>query len=162
MSDASPIAADAIRLRNVDAGDLDALFEIQCDPDANLMAAVIPRSREKFMEVWNSVLADPEVVAKVIVLDGRLVGSISRFSRDGVSFIGYWIDRAYWGRGIASHALALLLPLLPERPLHARVAAHNAASLRVLQKYGFEIVSTEFAPANERFLACEEVLLVLR
>jgi RimJ/RimL family protein N-acetyltransferase len=43
-----------------------------------------------------------------------------------------------------------LLDLVPARPLHARVASDNAASLRVLQKSGFKAIGTEnsFAPGR--------------
>jgi RimJ/RimL family protein N-acetyltransferase len=39
--------------------------------------------------------------------------------------ITYWIDRSVWGQGIASQALALLLDLVPVRPLYARAASDN-------------------------------------
>ena len=36
--------------------------------------------------------------------------------------VGYWLGRAYWGRGYASRALALLLDEVTDRPLIAHVA----------------------------------------
>jgi len=36
-----------------------------------------------------------------------------------------------------------ILSEVPERPLHARVAEHNVASLRVLAKCGFSVVVEE-------------------
>jgi RimJ/RimL family protein N-acetyltransferase len=56
--------------------------------------------------------------------------------------IGYWIDRAYWGRGVATAALSTFLRLEQTRPLYAGVAKHNAASLRVLQKCGFTFLQS--------------------
>jgi RimJ/RimL family protein N-acetyltransferase len=53
------------------------------------------------------------------------------------------IDRAFWGRGIATAALSAFLSLEQTRPLHAGVAKHNIASIRVLQKCGFKITSVE-------------------
>ena len=49
----------------------------------------------------------------------------------------------------------------PERPLFARAAAHNAASLAVLKKLGFTEVSrdVEYAPGVGREV--EEIVLVL-
>ena len=152
---------DSISLRPIAPSDLEALFQIQLDPDGNALAAVIPRNREAFMEIWSQILTDPNTITRAILLNDSLVGSISRFGREGEHFIGYWIDRPYWGRGIASRAVSLFLPLIPERPLHARVASHNTASLRILQNNNFKIVSTESAPATDRFLACEECLLIL-
>jgi len=45
--------------------------------------------------------------------------------------------------------------------LFARVAAHNAASLRALERNGFAIASRRHAPATERYVACERLLVVL-
>ena len=47
----------------------------------------------------------------------------------GDTLVGYWIGREYWGKGVASRALALFLMEVDERPLHAYVATHNAGSL---------------------------------
>ena len=54
----------------------------------------------------------------------------------------YWIARRHWGRGLATRALGLLLEEVRERPLHATVAAHNAASAAVLERHGFGRVDT--------------------
>jgi RimJ/RimL family protein N-acetyltransferase len=61
----------------------------------------------------------------------------------GQTEVTYWIERAAWGKGIATRALALLLELVTTRPLRARAASDNAGSLRVLQKCGFTAVGTE-------------------
>jgi RimJ/RimL family protein N-acetyltransferase len=65
------------------------------------------------------------------------------FVRDGERQVGYWIARDRWGRGIATAALTALLEQVTERPLCARVAAHNRGSLRVLEKCGFRLVGEE-------------------
>ncbi|WP_246158531.1 GNAT family N-acetyltransferase [Catellatospora sichuanensis] len=62
------------------------------------------------------------------------VGSIASFVIEGDTEVTYWIDRSFWGRGIASRALGLLLELNPVRPLFARVVSDNIGSLKVLQK----------------------------
>lgn len=75
--------------------------------------------------------------------------------------VGYWVDRACWGRGIASRALAMFLDEVIARPLHARVATTNLGSIRVLEKCGFVITGYEHSPATERYLECEEAILML-
>src|SRR5690606_23382047 len=55
--------------------------------------------------------------------------------------VGYWIGRAYWGRGVATAALTELVATHERtRPLHAYVARDNAGSVRVLEKCGFRRV----------------------
>jgi RimJ/RimL family protein N-acetyltransferase len=51
--------------------------------------------------------------------------------------VSYWIGREFWGMGVASKALSLFLSFVDTRPLSARVAKDNLASLRVLEKCGF-------------------------
>jgi RimJ/RimL family protein N-acetyltransferase len=80
---------------------------------------------------------------------------------DGQAEVTYWVDRAAWGRGIASRALALLLEEVPTRPLRARAASDNAGSLRVLEKAGFRIIGTEVAFARARGAEIEETILRL-
>ncbi|HEX9687861.1 MAG TPA: GNAT family N-acetyltransferase, partial [Thermoanaerobaculia bacterium] len=60
----------------------------------------------------------------------------------GERLVGYWIGKEYWGRGVATRALSKFLGHVKTRPLYARVAKHNVASIRVLEKSGF-IVSGE-------------------
>lgn len=155
-----------VRLRPVERGDIPTLFAIQADPEGNRMAKVHPRDRATFDAVWEGVFADPRVVGRAIVArrgdePERIVGSISCFQRDGVDYVGYWIDRPFWGRGYASRGLALLLQEVERRPLLARVAADNAASLRVLTRCGFTEVSRGWSPGDARLVACDEVLLRL-
>lgn len=154
-------------LRDAHREDMERLFAIQCDEESSRMAMVVPRSREAFEAVWTRMLTshaagERGVVAKVILLEQDVVGSIGCFIMNGQPAVGYGVDRAHWGRGIASRALALLLAEVPLRPLHATCAASNAASLRVLEKNGFEVTGTRWSPGTERYLACEEVCLVLR
>ena len=56
--------------------------------------------------------------------------------------IGYWIGRAYWGRGIASEALTLAtghaFATLPVNRIFALPFARNEASCRVLEKAGYQ------------------------
>lgn len=162
MSDhASRISLDGVRLRDVAAADLPTLFQHQLDPDANRMAVVIPRDAEQFDAHWGKILSDESVVAKAILADDVLVGQISCFRMDGLDCVGYWIAKAHWGRGIATRALALLLREVSIRPLHARAARQNIASIRVLERCGFVVTGYRVAPADDRFPACEEAILSL-
>lgn len=137
-------AADVVvGLRPVLPEDLEAHFTQQRDPASARMAAVPSRDRADFDRHWDHILADPDVVARTVVADGEVAGSAVCFVRDGQRQVGYWIARERWGQGIASAALRQLLDEVGERPLHARVAAHNAGSLRVLERCGFARVGEE-------------------
>ena len=149
-------------LRNVQRADLPRIYEFQLDPESNRLAVTIPRSADSFSAHWENALTDPGVTAKAILIGDDLVGCISCFRMAGLDSVGYWLDRAFWGRGIASEALNLLLTEVSVRPLYARVATSNAASLRVLQKCGFLVERVQMAPADDRYPECEEALLILR
>ena len=138
------------------------MYEMQLDPESNRMGVTIPRSREAFDARWAKVLGDPANTTRAVLLDGQVVGYVSCFPMGGEDHVGYWIDRAFWGRGIASRALHLLLQEVAMRPLIATAATGNGASLRVLQKCGFVVERVRLSPATDRFPECEEAVLVLR
>jgi RimJ/RimL family protein N-acetyltransferase len=124
-------------LRDVKEDDLDTLFEQQRDPEAVAMAVFPAREREAFDAHWRKLLADDSNVVRVIEVDGEVAGNIGSWEHDGQQLVGYWLGREYWGRGLATAALAELVQELGTRPLHARVAMSNAGSIRVLEKCGF-------------------------
>jgi RimJ/RimL family protein N-acetyltransferase len=153
-----------VALRPVDDSDLDALFEQMRDPESVRMAAFTakdPDDRAAFDAHLAKVRALPEAINRAITVDGRLVGSIGSFVIEGDTEVTYWIDRAFWGQGIAGRALTLLLESVAVRPVFARVASDNAGSLKVLQKAGFAVTGTEISFANGRKAEIEETILRL-
>jgi RimJ/RimL family protein N-acetyltransferase len=154
--------ADRVRLRPVETGDLPRMFDLQLDPESNRMAVTIPRTREAFEAHWAKTLAGPKNITSAVLFDGTFVGTISCFPMDGEDHVGYWIDRAFWGMGIASRALHLLLGEITNRPLVATAATSNGASVRVLRKCGFVVGEVRLSPATDRYPECEEAVLVLR
>ena len=91
--------------------------------------------------VASAVSAD--YVASAVSAEEQIVGHIGSWTAEGRREIGYWIDRSFWGRGVGTAALSAFLQLEPARPLHAGVAKHNAASIRILQKCGFTVTDTD-------------------
>ena len=152
---------DGITLRDLEAADLSVLFAQQSNSEACRMAAVHPREWEAFHAHWESACHNPTVITKAILERGTLVGQISFFNVSGVDYVGYWIAREHWGRGIATSALAQLLELVTTRPIRARVARNNTASIRVLERNGFTLIGHEWSPGDERYVACEEAILML-
>jgi RimJ/RimL family protein N-acetyltransferase len=128
-----------VRLRGVTEDDLPAFFEHQWDPEASRMAAFPPRDRDAFMAHWTTILRDASVVARTVLLDGEVTGNVVAFDYEGRREVGYWIGRAFWGKGVATGALRAFLAEVTERPIYAGVAEANVASKRVLEKCGFTI-----------------------
>jgi RimJ/RimL family protein N-acetyltransferase len=101
------------------------------------------------------------VIARAIVVDGEVAGTIGSWGDPDEREVTYWIGRSYWGKGIATCALNAYLAVDPTRPLHARVAYDNVASHRVLEKCGFRLVATEQGFAEARSGEIEEFVLRL-
>jgi RimJ/RimL family protein N-acetyltransferase len=124
-------------LREVVEGDLPILYEHECDREAAAMAAFPSRDRDAFMAHWAKTLANNSALTMAIVADGEVAGNIGCWEADGHRFVGYWIGREFWGRGLATQALAELVDMVEARPLYAHVVKSNVASIRVLEKNGF-------------------------
>jgi RimJ/RimL family protein N-acetyltransferase len=131
-----------IRLRDVEADDLALFFEHQRDPVAVALVAFHSRDRVEFAQHWAALLADETILKKTVLIDGQVAGHLASFMQDGKREVGYWLDRPFWGRGVATEALSAFLRLEQTRPLYATAAEHNAASIHVLQKCGFTISPT--------------------
>jgi RimJ/RimL family protein N-acetyltransferase len=129
-----------MKLREVTDGDLDALYAQQADPAAYEMADVPTRDRPAFDAHWQRIRNDPDVLIRVIDVDGAVAGHVLSFILRDERVIGYWIDGAYWGRGLATQALARLLEIETRRPLKAHVFPSNRGSVRVLEKNGFRLL----------------------
>jgi RimJ/RimL family protein N-acetyltransferase len=129
-------------LRDVTEDDLPILFEHQREPEANRIAGFPARDLDAFMTHWRTnVLGRPLVMKKTIVVDGEVAGNIVSWAQGSRRLVGYWIGRAYWGRGIATAALAEFVANHEKtRPIHAYAAVRNVGSVRVLEKCGFRRV----------------------
>ncbi|HEX6541393.1 MAG TPA: GNAT family N-acetyltransferase [Ktedonobacterales bacterium] len=152
-------------LREVQAEDLPLFFEQQQDPEANYMAAFTakdPTDQQAFMAHWTRILGDATTINRTILFEGQVAGSVASFEdTDGHSEVTYWLGKPYWGKGIATAALRALLAQVTTRPIYARAAKDNRASLRVLEKCGFTIIGEDKGFANARGQEIEEWLLQL-
>jgi RimJ/RimL family protein N-acetyltransferase len=148
-----PPAGSSVRLRAVLETDLPRFFEHQLNPEANRMAAFTrddPTDRSVFLAHWHRILADDAFITRTVVVGGDVAGHVVCFPTSGEREITYWIDSRHWGKGVATQALARFLSELDVRPLYARVAADNHASLRVLMKCGFEVCGEDRGFSNAR------------
>jgi RimJ/RimL family protein N-acetyltransferase len=135
-------------IRDVTQADLPTFFEHQKDPEAARMAAFQPRARDAFMAHWTRILADSGSAVKTIVFEGQVAGNVVSWTSSGERLVGYWVGKEFWGKGVATAALAQFLVVYPERPLHAHVAKDNVGSVRVLQKCGFVVIGEEQVPGD--------------
>jgi RimJ/RimL family protein N-acetyltransferase len=153
-----PEKIDSIRLRVTVTEDLAFFYHQQLDPQANYMAAFTakdPTDRQAFDAHWAKVMADKNIIIRTILYEGQVAGSVLCHSWGGEPELSYWIGTEFWGKGIATHALSLFLRVVTLRPLTARVAKDNFASIRVLEKNGFEHTGegTWFSNAGDGLLS---------
>ncbi len=120
-----------------------------------------PEDRVAFAAHWTKILNDESITTKTILFDGRVAGHVLSFEQFGEREVSYWIGRDYWGKGIATVALSEFLGHVTERPLHARAAKDNAASIRVLEKCGFVISGEDKGFSYARGEEVEEFILKL-
>jgi RimJ/RimL family protein N-acetyltransferase len=151
----------AVLLRRVEDRDLDVFFDQQADPLAVEMAAFPARDKDQFAAHWAKVRADDTLVVRTIVADGVVAGNIGSWPENGQQLLGYWVGREWWGRGVATQALALLVDEMGIRPLYAHVAVHNVGSIRVLEKCGFRRDPGQEAKAPASDDGIQELIFVL-
>ncbi|MFD4033179.1 GNAT family N-acetyltransferase [Streptomyces sp. NPDC058637] len=153
-----------VSLREVRDADLPLFFTFMSDPEATRMAAFTsadPSNRAMFDAHWQRIRASDTVIMRTVLADGAVVGSVGVYGSPAEREVTYWVDRAHWGKGLATAALRALLDAVPERPLHARAAADNAGSARVLEKCGFTVTGTDRGYAQARGEETDELLLRL-
>jgi [ribosomal protein S5]-alanine N-acetyltransferase len=88
----------------------------------------------------------PPVTNFAIVVDGTAVGGIGLVLKDDVfrrsAEIGYWLGEEYWGRGIVTEAVRAVtdyaFATFDLCRVYAGVFEWNPASMRVLEKAGYE------------------------
>ncbi len=149
-------------LRPVTAADVEVFYEQQLDPEARRVAVFPLRDHETFTTHWRErILANEANYAWTIVADGEVAGHMLCFERDGKREVGYWLGRTYWGRRIATAALAAMLRDVDERPLYGYVARSNVGSIRVLEKCGFTPIGSERHVDERTGEEIEEVVLEL-
>lgn len=158
--------ASRIELRNIVESDLAIFFDQQLDPEANEMAAFTPKDptdKVAFLGHWSKILSDSTITNQTIVFGGRVAGHVASYTDQefGKLEVTYWIGKEFWGRGIATEALSRFLDKVRTRPIYARVAKDNLASLRVLQKCGFVHAGEGKGFANARGGETEEYIMRL-
>ena len=149
-----------IHIRDVTESDLPILYEQQLDPEATAMATFPSRDHDAFMAHWKKIMAYENNLIKTISYAGEVAGYILSWEMEGEREVGYWLGKAYWGKGIATQALTEYISIVKTRPLMAHVARHNIGSRRVLEKCGFKVIG-EDKYTNPAGVEVEEFILRL-
>ena len=153
-----------LKLRRTELSDLPLLFEFQLDEEANYLAAFTsknPADKAAYIEKYTKHLNDPTINQQTILVEETIAGSIAKFEIEGDAELTYWIDKAHWGKGIATTALKNFLAIELARPIFGRAAFDNYGSQKVLEKCGFVKIGTDKEFANARGAEIEEVIYKL-
>jgi RimJ/RimL family protein N-acetyltransferase len=138
-----------LRVRSWRKDDLDALLRHANNPKiaTNLRDQFPhPYTRRDGVEYLNYVRSLEIETSFAVEFEGEAVGGIgfkmgtdiARLSAE----MGYWLGEPYWGRGLTTRAVSATSDWAFEQYKLTRIFAmafsHNVASMRVLEKAGFE------------------------
>ena len=146
-----PFRTDRLSLRPAAAQDSDAVLAYRRLPEVNEYMTSAPSDAAE----WAEVFAQEDRLSKTLVAehDGRIVGDLMiavedawsqtevRPRAEGVQAeIGWCLDPAYQGRGLATEGVAALLEIcfdgLGLRRVLANCFADNTASWRLMERLG--------------------------
>lgn len=153
-----------ITLRPTLESDLETLFQFQLDQEARYLAAFMSKEsgdKEAYIIKHSHFLKDPSINTQTILVNGVIAGSIAKFVMEGDTEITYWIDKKFWGKGIATAALRSFLTIENTRPIFGRVAFDNIGSQKVLEKCGFVKTGKDKGFANARQAEIDEFIYKL-
>jgi len=138
-----------LRVRSWRKDDLEALLRHANNPNiaSNLRDQFPhPYTRRDGIEYLNFVRSLEVEISFAVEYGGEAVGGIgfklgtdiARLSAE----MGYWLSETYWGRGLATRAVSATADWAFENYRLTRIFAlafdHNVASMRVLEKAGFQ------------------------
>jgi RimJ/RimL family protein N-acetyltransferase len=147
------LETDRLLLRRQVPADLDALWELYCDPEVTKYIPDAPKTREEALQEleWhmNGHPRRPELGlwATILKENGEFIGRCGLLpwtidGRDEVE-VAYTIARGYWGRGLGSEAAEAILQYgfqnLGLKRLICTIVPEHAASQRVAVRIGMKL-----------------------
>src|SRR5271165_5642541 len=138
-----------LKVRSWRKGDLDSLVRYANNPNiaANLRDQFPhPYTRFKGASYLVEVRSAQVETSFAVEYGGEAIGGIGfKLGTDIArlsSEMGYWLSEDYWGRGLTTRAVSATSDWAFEQykltRIFAMVFSHNVASMRVLEKAGFE------------------------
>jgi RimJ/RimL family protein N-acetyltransferase len=152
---------DRILLRPWRESDAEALFKYASDPDVGPRAGWPPhKSVEESLQIIKTVFNTPTMWAVELKETGEAIGCVGYLPAsvsnlqipDDQCEVGYWIGKPYWGRGICTEALRLVIDycfnVKHYTVLWGDFFPSNPASGRVMTKCGFVDTGSEIICPN--------------
>lgn len=152
MPPIEPIRTERLILRELVESDWRAAFAIRSDLDVMRYMGMVPDTEEGTVEFVARCIAsqadEPRSWLPLSITlqeDGRLIGGggltmVSAANRE--ADVGYLLERESWGRGFGTEAVRAFVGLgfehMKAHRVTANVAPENVASVRVLEKVGFQ------------------------
>ena len=157
----SKMETERILLRPWRENDTEALFKYASDPEVGPRAGWPPhKSVEESLEIIRTVFGTETMWAvewketgEAIGCVGYLPASVSNLKiNDDQCEVGYWIARPYWGKGICTEAMRLVVDYCFHEKgftiLWGDYFPENPASGRVMEKCGFKDTGKEVLCPN--------------
>jgi RimJ/RimL family protein N-acetyltransferase len=162
------LESERLFFRPHELADLDSYCAMEMDPEFRRYIGGHARSREdaerKFPKGQLGEVSDRlKVWAAVLKSNGQYVGRCGLYPHlklggsavAGEAKLSFFFGRAHWGQGLAGEAAAAFVKFGWEELQLSRIVAAvevgNGASVRILEKLGFELVATERGPQRSFF-----------
>lgn len=140
---------DGVTLRPLNLDDIDLIYEWEADIELNILSGWSPkRSLAAFRHKYEKRITEPEDDRYMfgVQIEERLVGYVELVLIDRIerrAFISIVIgEKQFWGRGIGSTALRILLDyaftVQAMEKICAEVYGINTRSQRLMERVGFQ------------------------
>ena len=163
QSNYNKMETERIILRPWLDSDAETLFKYASDPDVGPRAGWPPhKSVEESLEIIRKVFLNDHMWAVELKETSEAIGCVGYLPASSSNLpiaedeceVGYWIARPYWGKGICSEALRMVIDYcFGEKGFSTLWGTHfpdNPASGRVMEKCGFvDTGKEEFCPRLE-------------
>jgi ribosomal-protein-alanine N-acetyltransferase len=159
MNNEAILESERLLFRQHILADLDAYCAMEADPDFRRYVGGRPRSREEAEKRFKGSLEPIKdrlaMWATVFKPEGNYIGRCGiypHFNADGKPIpgeasLGLYIAKEHWGRGFATEAGHAFIKFgfneLRLNRIVTMIDTRNDASVKVIEKLGFELTSTE-------------------
>lgn len=147
---------ERLLLRRWQIDDAQALYNLACDPEVGPAAGWQPhRNIEESRYIIENVLSGPQAYAIYLKNGKRIIGAIELMLQEHSNVcnssheceLGYWLGKAYWGKGLMTEAVQEILRHAFEdlgmSKVWCKYYQGNDRSRRVQEKAGFKYLRSD-------------------